>query len=108
MRMKKKAVNEHTVVSLSGDMEVYDAERFESEVEDSLKKSKGNLIVDFGGLMYISSSGLSVLLNIRDRLQKSGGKLILVSLKGKVLEVFRVSKLLDIFDVRASVEDAMR
>jgi anti-anti-sigma factor len=78
-------------------MEVYDAESFESEVVEAVSKGARNIIIDFSGLKYISSSGLRALINTRSQVEKVSGKLILSGLKDNVLEVFRVSKLLSIF-----------
>ena len=108
MKIRKRARKDFTIASLSGEMEAYDAESFEGEILEIIKSRNKKIIVDFEKLEYISSSGLRALLNIRSRLLKEGGRLLLVSLKDKVLEVFRVSKLLDIFEVYENLEEAMK
>ena len=105
LKTKKREAGGFTIISLEGDMEAYDAEAFEGEAIGVIDKGKKRLIIDFRELSYISSSGLRALLNIRSRVQKEGGRLALVGLKEKVLEVFRVSKLLGIFEVAGEAED---
>ena len=107
MKIKKKEVGGYLVISLGGDMEPYDAENFENEVLRIIEKGKTNIIIDFKGLGYISSSGLRALLNIRSRLEKEGGRLVLSSLTDKILDVFRVSKLLNIFEVVRDAQDVI-
>lgn len=108
MKIKKKVIKGYVVISLKGDMEAYDAEKFEIDVLKIIKEGRLDIIIDFKALEYISSSGLRALLNIRERLNKEGKRLLLASLKGKVLEVFRVSRLLETFEVYKDVKDAMR
>jgi anti-anti-sigma factor len=103
--IKKTGLKDFTVVAISGEMEVYDAESFESRMIGMIEGGAKKIIIDFKGLDYISSSGLRAILNVRSRAQKDGGRLVLAGLKDKVLEVFRVSKLLGIFEVVAASED---
>ncbi len=106
MKINKRKVGEYVVVSLVGEMEMYDAEGFESEVIDGVKKGEKAVIIDFGKLTYMPSSGLRALLNIRSQVQKASGRLKLTGLGDRVLEVLRISKLLSVFEVCLSVEEA--
>ncbi|MEE8359417.1 MAG: STAS domain-containing protein [Candidatus Omnitrophota bacterium] len=105
MKIKKSKAERFLRVSAIGDMEAYDAERFENEVFACINKGDKNIILDLGELVYICSSGLRALLNIRTRLEKEGGRLVLTSLKEKVLEVLRISKLLGIFEIVKDPKD---
>ena len=105
MKIKNSRTEKFLCVSAIGDMEAYDAERFENEVFDCIDKGDKNIILDLGELMYICSSGLRALLNIRSKLEKEGGTLVLASLKEKVLGVLRVSKLLSIFEIVKDPKD---
>jgi anti-anti-sigma factor len=105
MRIKKKDLKGFLRISVTGEMEAYDAESFESDVLEMIKEGSRKIIIDLNELKYISSSGLRAILNIRSQLQREGGRLVLASLKDKVLEVFRVSKLLTVFEVVEKTED---
>jgi len=104
MKMRKKNVRGFLAISLIGDMEVFDAEQFEEATTALIKKGQKNIVIDFEGLNYISSSGLRALINIRALIEKEGGRLVLAALKDKVLEVFRISKLLSIFEVVQGID----
>lgn len=99
MKIKKSDVNGFLCITLCGDMDAYDAENLETDAMDEIKKGARKIIIDLKDLRYISSSGLRVLLNMRSHLKKFDGTLILASLKDKVFEVFRVSKLLNLFEI---------
>ncbi len=104
--IKIKDLKGFFVISLAGDMGAYDAEDFERKALGLIKKDGKDVIVDFRDLEYISSSGLRALLNIKKRLEAHGRRLLLVSLRGKVLDVFRVSKIIEMFEVYEDIEEA--
>jgi len=108
MKIQKREEGGFLVLSLLGEIEVYEAEALENEIDAAVKAGAKDMIIDMAGLNYISSSGLRVLITARGEIKKAGGALMLASIKEKVLEVFRISKLLAIFDVRKDVEDALK
>lgn len=57
-------------------------------------------VVDFGELTYISSAGLSVLLQTQKRLMGLGERLTLANLNRHIHEVFRYAGFDSIFDIR--------
>lgn len=107
MQVKKRRIKGHLLIELAGDMDAYEAEDFESDILKAVEKGDTSVIVDFDKLEYISSSGLRALLNLRSRLEEKSGRLVLVSIKGSVLGVFRTSKLIDIFRVAKDVNEAI-
>ncbi|MBL7068563.1 MAG: STAS domain-containing protein [Candidatus Omnitrophica bacterium] len=108
MQVKKKRIDSFLTVRLAGEMDTYEAENFEGDILKVIKKGEKRLIIDFEKLKYISSSGLRVLLSIRSQLSQEGGRLILVALKEKALEVFKVSKLLEVFEIRKDIDEALK
>ena len=54
---------------------------------------------DFGGLEYISSAGLGVLLRAHKKMMASGGKLRLVNVNNHIYDIFRYSGFDQLFEV---------
>ncbi len=54
---------------------------------------------DFGGLEYISSAGLGVLLRAHKKVMASGGKLRLVNVNNHIYDIFRYSGFDQLFEV---------
>ena len=108
MKIKKREERGFVILSLIGEMDAYDSDKLEKDGISAIARAKGGLILDFGELTYISSIGLRAILNIKSEADKSGRRVALVSLKEKVLEVFRISKLLAIFRVYDNIEDAIK
>jgi anti-anti-sigma factor len=57
---------------------------------------------DFGGLEYVSSAGLGVLLKAHKRLMGSGGRLRLVNVNNHIYDIFRYSGFDQLFEVQRS------
>ncbi len=92
------------VLAVSGRMDTLTAPQFEARCQTCLEAGSTRLVVDLGGLEYISSAGLRSILAAAKKLKAAGGDLAFCSLSGIVAEVFAVSgfnKLLPVFADRA-------
>jgi anti-anti-sigma factor len=58
------------------------------------------LILDFGNVEFLTSLGLAMLLTLRKRLAEGGRRLALLNLQPDIYEVFSVTRLNTVFDVR--------
>ncbi len=59
-----------------------------------------HLILDFSDVNFLTSLGLALLLTLRKRLAEGGRRLALLNLQPQVYEVFSVTRLDTLFDVR--------
>jgi anti-sigma B factor antagonist len=59
-------------------------------------------VVDLGGLEYISSAGLGVLLRTQKRVLQSGGGLRLIKVNRHIRDIFRYSGFDRIFEIEGS------
>ena len=65
-----------------------------SQVEvarEAMNRLNSSCVVDFGGLEYISSAGLGMLLAVQKRLGESGNKLRLINMNRHIREIFRMA-----------------
>ncbi|MFQ6048804.1 MAG: STAS domain-containing protein [Phycisphaerae bacterium] len=65
------------------------------------------LVLDFSGVKFLSSQALAVLLNLRSKLQKIKGKLVICGLRAELREVFRITKLERLFEFYADEQQAL-
>jgi anti-anti-sigma factor len=59
-------------------------------------------VLDFGGLDYISSAGLGVLLVVQKRAMGCGGGLIIININKHIFDIFRFSGFDKIFKIERS------
>ncbi|MEO7478935.1 MAG: STAS domain-containing protein [Lysobacteraceae bacterium] len=67
-----------------------------------LDSADAALPFDFGGLEYISSAGLGILLKAHKRLMGNGGRLRLVNVNSHIYDIFRYSGFDQVFEVERS------
>ena len=67
------------------------------EVLDGI--SDKDVVLDFSGLKYISSSGLGLLIKVQRRLEASGHKVKIINSSDHIRELFTVTRFDLIFDI---------
>lgn len=83
-------------VLVSGRLDASQAPRAESFLESVAEPR----FMDLGGLEYISSAGLGVLLKVQKRLMKEGKSLVLLNVNTHIFDVLHYSGFDQLFEVR--------
>ena len=89
------------VVSVVGDLDLATVEQFLTVTRRS-SVACSSLEVDFQGLSFVDSTGLSALLQLRTETIARGLRLSLTNVGPSAHRLFRITGLLDVFDIRAS------
>lgn len=74
-----------------------------ADSEDGIK-----LLLDFENVEHLSSAVLSMLINLNKRVSEQKGQLKLANIKPQIYEVFKITRLNELFDIRDSVTDAKK
>ena len=96
----------HIVVALRGELDMADAVGVAAALAAVAGRAP-QIIVDLAGLRFIDSSGVAALARGRDLARHAGGELLLAAPQQRVLRVLSLTRLIDVFFVHASVEDAI-
>jgi anti-anti-sigma factor len=88
--------------------DAYTANDVETALRDLIAKGTKKIVCDFSQTDYVASAGLRVLLSSAKCLQKSGGQILMVSMKPYVHEVFEISGFTQIFKVFDSQKEALQ
>jgi stage II sporulation protein AA (anti-sigma F factor antagonist) len=82
-----------------------------ASLEDHLQKladaGERRIVVDLGGVEYISSAGLRVMLTLAKRTRENKGALALCALGEPVRQVFSLAGFLPLFTVTATRDEAV-
>jgi anti-sigma B factor antagonist len=65
-----------------------------------------HLILGFSNVHFLSSSVLGLLIRISKRVYETDGKLALCNIIPKILEIFKITRLTNIFDIYEDIETA--
>jgi anti-sigma B factor antagonist len=99
MDIVKTRSEDKTILAINGKLSVSTADELNAAVEEAQKESQA-LVLDFKELSYVASAGLRVLVAAQKRAKASGGTLTFINVVQDVMEVFEVTGLDDVLDIR--------
>jgi anti-sigma B factor antagonist len=94
------------VVTLCGVLDVADAVSVAAALA-AVAAQEPEIIVDLAGVEFMDSSGVAALVRGRRHARQAGGDLLLAAPQRQVLRVLAITRLIDVFSVHASVDDAV-
>jgi anti-anti-sigma factor len=103
MNIETKKEASVTVATVTGRLDAVTAPEYEMRIKELITSGEIALIIDFGGLDYISSAGLRGLLSTAKQLKAKGGQVRFANVKGTVREIFDISGFGTIFHMDDSV-----
>ncbi len=82
-----------------GRLDTVAAQQISETIDPLLQNADQNIILDCEKMPFISSSGLRIFLKIRKEVSAKGGKMYLKNICPDVMQVFKMTKLDDIFEM---------
>jgi len=95
------------VLAVSGRLDTAAAKPFEISVLHCVYEGEEKLILDLGGVDYINSTCLRVVLTAAKRLHGSQGRLVLCALQETIREVFEISGFTRILEIHPTRNQAI-
>jgi len=96
------------VLAVEGRLDSNTSDQFEKQLLSMVDEGEARFVLDFGGLDYISSAGLRVLLKAAKELKKKDGRLCLCALRDYVREVFDMSGFATFLPIHPSLEASVK
>jgi anti-sigma B factor antagonist len=96
------------ILTATGEVHVSTAPELAEQLNAALTAGRSRIVLDFTGVEFIDSTGLSVLLNALRRLGRVAGALSLVCTNPTVLRLFEITRLDATFDIVATRDEALR
>ncbi len=81
----------------NAEIEINNTIELRKVLDKLLDEGEKKILIDFGNIVYIDSSGLGVLLDSMKRLNEVNGELGILSISKDVLEVFTSTKIAQYF-----------
>jgi anti-sigma B factor antagonist len=91
---------EELVVTLTGELDISNVERFEGELMALERDRPPMLVLDLKGVRFIDSTGLSLLLNADARARRQDRHVTIISGNGAARRIMRTVALDQILDVK--------
>jgi anti-sigma B factor antagonist len=92
------------VLSLNGPLTLENVSPFLNAVR---RENAATVILDFSGVPYLDSSGLGSLVSAYTSCQKAGRRVALIGVNPRVLKVFEITRVEDVFLMFPTLSDAL-
>jgi anti-sigma B factor antagonist len=97
----------HVVMKLLGQITFAEMDQLEKHVARVTQRKPSRIIVDLSGLQIITSAGLGALLKLHRKAQELNCDLRLAAPQPAIEDVLRTSRLDHIFNISATMSDAL-
>ena len=95
------------VVEASGEIDLHRSAAFQEALLEPLKHKPQRMIVDMTDVSYMDSSGVASLVKLLSRVRRDKVDLKLAGLTPRVRNVFEITRLDTVFDLRSDVQEAL-
>ena len=107
LTIERKQVGDQVVLLVLPTPDAENTPEFEEKYTACIAEGLTSVVVDVGGLAYVSSMGLRSFVSLGKDLQSKGGALRICRLNGLVKQLFQITGLIQIFQVYETVESAL-
>lgn len=108
MNLSKEKVNNILIISIEEkEANLSKADHFKQLVSAEIEKGERNLIISFKNVEYLDSSFLGALVAILKHLIPLKGRLVLTDLNGDIENLFELTRLNKIFNLKQDLKTAM-
>ncbi len=83
-----------------------ESQRVEALVEDLVADGHLRAIFDVSHVDYVDSAGIGMLALISGKMREAGGRLVIVAAEGRVLQMLKMTQIINILNVSPTVVEA--
>lgn len=84
------------------------AEKFRDDLHSLVEQGKTNVIVNLGGVKFMNSSGLGLLIGGFTTMKNAGGNLVICEADKKIRNLLMVTQLISVFDHYRTLDEAVK
>ncbi len=84
-----------------------DHDKFKAEIKALIEEGYKDVVLDFAGVPWINSTGLGILISGYHSLRAAEGTMKICAVKERVLSIFYISQLQNVFEVFPTREEAL-
>jgi anti-sigma B factor antagonist len=107
MEISQTTINDVPVISVSGRIDAATSRDLETVLNGLIEQDRSMIVLDLGGVEYVSSVGLRVMLAALKKVKPKKGDLLLASMQPFVKEVFEITGFTRLFGIYPSQAEAL-
>ena len=93
---------------MTGRLDAVSSPTAERKVFEFINGGKYKLLADMGGIDYLSSAGMRMLLSVTKKLKTLSGKLVLVSVTANVMDILKMSGFDHVLEIAQKEEEGLK
>ncbi len=94
-------------VAVQGELDVATAPTLREHLFAAVERGSGRMVVDLLEVTFIDSTALGVLIGTKERSEQAGIDLRLVIEEPRIIKIFEITGLTDLFSIAPTVAEAM-
>jgi anti-sigma B factor antagonist len=106
LSLTERTVDQHVVVEVHGEADVHTAPELRDRLISVLDSGHSSVVADLSWLSFIDSTGLGALVAARNHANATGASLRLVCSSERLLKVFRITGLDEVFEIHPTLAQA--
>ncbi len=108
IEIQERTQGDSTIIELAGKLDASTTPAVEAKLVKRIQEGKKYLVLDFGGVTYLASSGLRMLLLVVRQIQKMEGQLVLCRLDQTMRDTLDITGFLPYFKIASTTEEALQ
>jgi anti-sigma B factor antagonist len=99
MKINEQKDADRLICLIEGEINITRSPELRAFFDGIIKKNEKKVLIDFGAVSYIDSSGLATLIEMYQRLKKIGGSMRCCGMNQKIRNTFEITKLHKLFEI---------
>jgi len=109
MHIKREEFQQYPYLILKGKFTISEGDvAIKKTIAGLIDEGKKHIIMDISEVKYLDSSSIGEVIAAHTSLIKNGGKLVILAKAGKALDLFTVTKLINVLDFAQDEEEAVQ
>jgi anti-sigma B factor antagonist len=97
------------ILHLEGNLDMLNAGMLKERMLEAVQAEHESIILDMGKVNFVDSSGFGLLILVNEKLKSKGAKkLKIANVSRSIQQVFKISKIAEVVDVYASLDEALQ
>ena len=109
LQIETRMVGAVSIIACAGPIQIGEtANRFRDTLRDTLRSGAKRILLDLGGVKYVDSTGIGELVALFTHASEVDAHVRLANVPQKVRDVLEVTRLITVFAVYDTIEDALQ
>lgn len=107
MKINQSTTDSVVILAITGDLDSFSVSYLKEHLQKLLNNDQYRIVIDLSSVDFIDSAGLGHLVSCLKVCMHNSGDLVLAGPNDPIKDLLRITKLMDIFKVFDTVEEAL-